>query len=163
MRILILDDQKLRHEFFAKQFDGHEVVSVFKFSEFCELLNQRWDLMHLDHDLGDDVDNPDTFVDGWGSTQLFNGGHAVLKVCELPNELKPAQVIIHSINPDGAKVMLSMLERVGIPVVWVPFNDPTLHTCSWCEKQFRSDNLDDCCSAKCNFDMKNAIEWARNQ
>jgi CheY-like chemotaxis protein len=160
MRILILDDQKLRHESFAKRFSGHEITSVFRFNEFLAQLDKSWDLILLDHDLGDEIADADTYVDGWGKTQLFNGRHAAMKVCELNDELKPKQVIVHSINASDAPTMRDMLERAGIPVVWEPFSDPDLNTCSWCEKQFIGDNLDNCCSIKCKTQMQQTIEWA---
>jgi len=122
MNILILDDQKIRHEAFHRIYQGHNVVSVFRFSDFVSQLDKVWDIIHLDHDLGDWID-ADTFVDGWGKTQEFTGQHAALKVCEMKDELKPKQVIIQSINPEGAMAMKGYLERANIQVVWEPFGD----------------------------------------
>jgi hypothetical protein len=80
------------------------------------------DIKH--HDLGDFVNDADTYVDGWGSTRKFNGGHASMRVCELEDDKLPEKVIVHSINSVGAKNMISNCQRRGIPVVWEPFSDP---------------------------------------
>ena len=123
MRILILDDMKIRHNTFARIYKDHTVVSVYRYSEFLKQLESSpWDLIHLDHDLGDFVSEPDTFVDGWGSVRLFDGQHASLRVAELSDELKPKQVIIHSINSSGALAMKAIIERAKIPVTYEPFN-----------------------------------------
>lgn len=163
MRILILDDQNLRHEIFQERYKGHEVVSVHRYSEFLAQLNKLWDLIHLDHDLGDDVEDADTYVDGWGKTQLFDGRHAAMRVCELDDALKPKQVIIHSVNASDAPTMRDMLERAGIPVVWEPFSDDSLKLCWWCEKQFRGKDVGGCCSDRCKKDWIDTIEWAKKQ
>lgn len=124
MRILILDDVKDRHDTFAKVFyPEHEVVSVYLYTDFCEKLNESWDLIHLDHDLGDFLNNPDTYVDGWGNVREYNGGHAAMRICEM---CKPPKVIIHSVNPVGAKIMLQMLERRGVEVTWEPFGEASV-------------------------------------
>ena len=124
MKILILDDMKTRHDAFRRIYAEHEVVCVFRYSELKEKLAEcRWDLIHLDHDLGDAVENPDTFVDGWGSTREFDGQFAAVRVCELPPEMRPGQVIVHSVNPEGAKRMLGLLQRAKIDVTWEPFGD----------------------------------------
>jgi hypothetical protein len=141
MKILILDDQQLRHDTFARVYEGHEVVSCFKYSDYVSQLTQSWDLIHLDHDLGDDT-VADTYVDGWGKTQEYNGQHATMRLCELPDELKPKRVIIQSINNVAAPIMKDMLERAGIPVSWEPFQNPsksedTLEFSTEQEKQIR--------------------------
>lgn len=127
MHILILDDQAERHEIFQKIYHNHDVVSVFKYSEFVEQLGERrWDLIHLDHDLGDFVSNPDTWVDGWGCIREFTGCEAAKRVCELNVEQQPNRVIVHSINPVGARTMLQMLDRASIPTTWEPFGEVEL-------------------------------------
>jgi hypothetical protein len=124
MKILILDDMKFRHDIFDKMFEGHDVTHVFKFFDFAkELENNVFDLICLDHDLGDEVSNPDFWIDGWGKRREFNGADAAVKVCELNDAALPKQVIIHSINSVGAKTMLHILQRKGIPVEWQPFRE----------------------------------------
>lgn len=121
MKILILDDMIVRHDFFDKSFKGHDVVHVFTFSDFVKKLeNDVFDLIHLDHDLGEDV-NCDVWFDGWGNKREFNGVDAAVKVCELEDNMLPKKVIIHSINAVGSRSMLNILQRRGIYVDWKPF------------------------------------------
>ena len=124
MRILVLDDIRFRHESFARLYDTDEVVHVYRYNAFLDMLATcKWDLIHLDHDLGDFVDDADTYVDGWGKTREFNGQHAAMRICEMEDDKLPGRVIIHSVNPEGARAMKSMLERRGVPVVWEPFGE----------------------------------------
>jgi|SRR5579885_337570 len=123
MRILILDDMQIRHDTFKRIYQDHEVVCVFRFREFLSKLDTKFDLIHLDHDLGDEIADADTFVDGWGKTRWFDGQNAAQVLCELSDKLKPTKVIVHSVNSVGAKAMVSMLARADIPVVWEPFGE----------------------------------------
>ena len=124
MRVLVLDDIEHRHNIFDTIYQGHEVVHAYLYTGFCNKLIQGvWDLVHLDHDLSDFVDNADTYVDGWGNIRAYNGGHAAMRVCELEN---PPKVIIHSVNPVGAKIMRQMLERAGVEVTWEPFGESSV-------------------------------------
>lgn len=124
MRILILDDIRFRHDSFDRIYEGDDVRHAYKYSHFIYLLNGVvWDIVHLDHDLGDFVDDADTYVDGWGKTREYNGQHAAMRICELSDGMLPKHVIIHSVNPEGARAMKSMLENRGLSVVWEPFAD----------------------------------------
>lgn len=137
MNVLVLDDMQVRHAAFRRLYECHDVTCVFRYSEFLSHLNVKWDLVHLDHDLGDctlsfseEHDHnsacttfAETYVDGWGKTQEYDGRHAARKLCQLSESLRPSSVIIHSVNPDGARAMLDMLNGAGIKVVWEPFGD----------------------------------------
>jgi hypothetical protein len=123
MNILILDDLNYRHETFKRVYSGHNVVSVTKFSQFVEQLANDWDLIHLDHDLGD-FTNADTYVDGWGNLREYDGCHAAKSICEL--DKYPNKVIVHSINASCSPVMVKMLQRVGIDSCWEPFGESEL-------------------------------------
>lgn len=124
MRILILDDDQHRHDVFNRAYKGHDVVHAHTYFKFLDELQSGspWDLVHLDHDLGD-LHSADTYVDGWGSTREYNGQHASLRICELDDAELPRRVIIQSVNPEGARAMRSNLQRRGVPVVWEPFGD----------------------------------------
>lgn len=124
MKILILDDLDVRHVAFAKIYAEHEVTSVYVYDDFLVKINEcKWDLIHLDHDLGDFVSCASTYVDGWGNICDYNGQHAAMRVCELDDAMKPDNVIVHSVNPYGARVMVQMIKNAGIPVVWEPFGE----------------------------------------
>lgn len=55
MRVLILDDDDERHQYFAEIYGGQEVVHVRKYSEALSALDSQrpFDVIQLDHDLGD--------------------------------------------------------------------------------------------------------------
>lgn len=127
MHILILDDVKYRHDAYDRLYEGHAVEHVYTYSACIEKLLERvWDLVHLDHDLGDflpDGTAADTYVDGWGKTCEYNGQHVAMRICELAAEKRPKSVIIHSINGPGGQAMQQLLARVEVPVRREPFGD----------------------------------------
>ena len=127
MRILALDDVKERHDAFRAWHERDEVRSVYYYRDFLIAIEEGpWDLVYLDHDLGDEVEGADTFVDGWGKTREYDGTHAALRLCEQTAKGKfSGRVIIVSHNKDGAKSMRTDLQRSGIDVVWEPFGELT--------------------------------------
>jgi hypothetical protein len=99
LNILILDDDKIRHSYFADRFRGHDVWHCYDVPRFRQQYSARdWDLVHLDHDLG---------------TKL-TGMDAVDYMVQLPR--RPGRVVVHSWNPDGSKLMASTLHRHGFNV-----------------------------------------------
>lgn len=119
MRILILDDEQIRHDDITKFYSGHEVANTTSYSEFVRELvkGSPWDLIHLDHDLGPG----DSYLDGWGNMQFFTGQHAAIRVCELHDDQLPGEVIVHSVNPLGAQNMVSDLKSRKVRVTWRPY------------------------------------------
>lgn len=124
MRILILDDEQVRHDAFADFYVGHEVVHVETYSQFVSELESGspWDLIHLDHDLGPG----DSYLDGWGDMQFFTGQHSAIRVCELQDDRLPGEVIVHSVNPLGATNMVSDLKSRKVSVTWRPYTQMML-------------------------------------
>lgn len=122
MKILILDDDDTRHTTYDMRYVGHDVFHTYNYIAFTDELHSefQWDLIHLDHDLGD-LMSGDTYEDGWGITREYNGVHATNRICELPDGFIPKKVIIQSINPHDSRVMMNLLERRGIPTEWRPF------------------------------------------
>lgn len=119
MRILILDDEQVRHDDLAVLYGGHEIVHTTTYSQFVRELESGspWDLIHLDHDLGPG----DSYLDGWGNMQFFTGQHAAIRVCELHDDRLPSEVIVHSVNPLGANYMVSDLKSRKVNVTWRPY------------------------------------------
>jgi len=119
MRILILDDEQVRHDDLTEFYRDHEVVNTTTYNEFVKELENGspWDLIHLDHDLGPG----DSYLDGWGNMQFFTGQHAAIRVCELHDHQLPGEVIVHSVNPLGANYMVSDLKSRKVKVTWRPY------------------------------------------
>lgn len=124
MHILILDDNPFRHKCYANDLSvGNTVVSVYSYNDFLTALDSRvWDVIYLDHDLGDFNDGASTYIDGWGKTQFYNGCHAALRVCELPDDKRPQKVIVQSVNGSGSADIIRCLQRAGIDCERQPFS-----------------------------------------
>lgn len=122
MRILIVDDEQLRHDFFARSYAGDEVVHAYGFYEATDALDkgQKFDIIQLDHDLGDHR-TPDHMVEMYGRYELTGWHVAHHLAMEMPYDKRPNKVIVHSVNPDGAKSIHMFLERHGFNVVRQPF------------------------------------------
>ena len=123
MRILILDDEQCRHDAFAGSYIGHDVTHVTTYQSFLHELemNSPWDLISLDHDLGEGTGG-NVYVDGWGVTRFFSGQHASMRICELSEDFLPLEVIVHSVNPAGARAMVAALTRRNVAVTWRPYD-----------------------------------------
>lgn len=116
MRILFLDDCKHRHSAFVQNTIGVLSDRVFNAEDALGLLQTvKYDLIFLDHDL-DETDKSAT--DG---TLLTRSMAVDAKVLELNGD---ADVVIHSLNPPGSKVMEQNLQKVWrgtvtrIPFAW---------------------------------------------
>lgn len=128
MRILVLDDNPYRHQVYREVvYPEHEVVNVYSYMDTIHHLNLGgWDLVHLDHDLGDLLPEgkcADTYLDGWGKVQEYTGYDVAKYICAM--DPKPTfRVVIHSVNGSGGNAMRQVLERMGISVEWNPFTEP---------------------------------------
>lgn len=102
MKILILDDDKTRHERFAQWFAGYDVTHALTFFHFrAAIWRERFDVVFLDHDL-----------EMYPGNESFSGMDAAHVVASLSPELMPDRVIVHSWNPVGARDMaLHMLDH----------------------------------------------------
>lgn len=100
MRILILDDDSIRHDMINFIPKSVEVWHAYDAERAIKLLDgDRFDLVLLDHDLGKDSDN----------------GMAVARyIASMPVEKRPARVIVHSWNVDPAKSMADVLVKSGV-------------------------------------------------
>jgi len=103
MRVLILDDDLARHHLLGTWLDwkfGAEHVSLHseyeKDGAIVALARQEFDLIYLDHDLGD------------GSRDA-SGAHVARWLSEHPDSQRDAKIIVHSMNPPGAQRMMGWL------------------------------------------------------
>ena len=121
MKVLVLDDSRFRHKYFQAQLQGHEVVSAWNYTQFCQALQgQGFDLICLDHDLGDFLEadkDGDRYLDGRDCVRFMT---QVLT----SDKPRPRCVLVHSWNPPAAQQMMNMLWDHGFTGVrrW-SFND----------------------------------------
>jgi len=122
MNILFLDDDERRinkvWEFLRKNkfnmenfiFTSTASVAIGKFT-----LGSRWDMVFLDHDLGNEI---------YADSSRRNTGAEVTRYLLENKWAKDAigKIIVHSFNPSGAEVMLSNLIRAGFTPIYAPFN-----------------------------------------
>ncbi|HON84207.1 MAG TPA: response regulator [Caldisericia bacterium] len=110
-KILILDDDQIRHDAFKRALIGHLITHVYTSKECIEKLNtETWDIVFLDHDLGEQVYIPSG----------ENTGYEVAEWLRDNPEKQPKQIIIHSYNSIGARNMLSLLPKaVYHPGCWM--------------------------------------------
>jgi len=112
MNILILDDDKQRHNRFKLWFIGHSVRHVYTVKEFIQQISQnQFDYIFLDHDLNDH--DAISVSDGREQTGL----DAAKALSQLPRKFWPKEVIVHSFNPMGAKAMVEELQSHGLKVL----------------------------------------------
>ena len=113
MKILVLEDNSERQKQFNKwNLQGHEVTIVETVGEaISELEEHQFDMLSLDHDLGDDV-----YVDSVGKEET---GYLVALWLVDNLERKPKSIVLHSLNVVGRVNMKSVLsDAYVIPFVW---------------------------------------------
>lgn len=100
MKILILDDREIRHEYFRNKWGKFELTHVYTAKECIEKLeNNNYDLITLDHDLGDEE-----MVESGPNT-----GYEVAKWLAQHPEKQPGWIYLHSLNSVGRKNMKFLL------------------------------------------------------
>jgi hypothetical protein len=111
MNILILEDSDKRINQFQKKLIGHSCTFTKTAQECIALLNsKKWDVLFLDHDLGGKA-----FVKSGTGT-----GYEVALYLRTNLQKCPAEVIVHSVNPVGAKNICDTLEKAKhVPFAWV--------------------------------------------
>jgi len=115
-RVFLLDDDTLRHEWFARQFKGHHLDVAVEPARAVELLSgNHYDLIFLDHDLLPEHYYAEEFDDE-------RSGYAVARwLAESPARHAAASIIVHTRNADGALRMVELLRAVGRQAEHVPF------------------------------------------
>lgn len=109
-RVLFLDDNKFRHNTVQSEL-LHD--AAFTATEAIELMKKKdYDLVFLDHDLGDEI-----MVDSFGSVET---GYTVAKWM-VENKPKVKLVIVHSMNPAGSDNIANLLKDNGYYVLQQPF------------------------------------------
>ena len=114
MKILILDDDLVRHQLFRDNFGYglHDLTMVTTVDQtISKLALNNYDAVFLDHDLG-------------GHQMVVSGGkeptgYDVAVWLKNNPDRCPETVIIHSFNPDGARKMKELLPQAElVPGLW---------------------------------------------
>jgi CheY-like chemotaxis protein len=118
-RVLILEDNKERIVQFRKNLNGlNVVVDEHAVDAIQHLQNEDWDVLFLDHDLGDAV---------CVSTNNKDTGSEVARWLESNPTRKPRIIIIHSLNVVGQKYMKGiLLNAVIFPFAWANITSSNL-------------------------------------
>ena len=117
VRVFLLDDDTLRHEWFAKQFKGDRLDLTVEPARAIELLSSNhYDLVFLDHDLLPEHYHSDTFDDE-------RSGYAVARwLASRPDRQAASTIVVHTRNADGALRMVKLLRDVGRQAEHIPFH-----------------------------------------
>lgn len=117
VRVFLLDDDVLRHEWFAKRFRKDHLDVAIEPERAIELLSaNRYDAIFLDHDLLPEHYHSDTLDDD-------RTGYAVARwLASRPDRQSASHIIVHTRNADGALRMVELLRHVGRQAEHVPFH-----------------------------------------
>jgi len=115
--IFLLDDDKRRHRWFQKRFEGDELDITETVGEAKEFLQKyAYDAIFLDHDLlphhYESNEHDDFASTGYAIAEFLN---------EKKDLQRAATIIVHTRNADGAIKMVEKLRESGRQVEYVPF------------------------------------------
>lgn len=115
--VFLLDDDRRRHRWFKKRFEGDEVFIAETVEEAKELLSeQSYDAIFLDHDLLPEhyeSNNHDDFA---------RTGYAIAEWLNEKRDLQRAStIIVHTRNADAAIKMVEKLRESGRNVEYCAF------------------------------------------
>jgi CheY-like chemotaxis protein len=115
--VFLLDDDRRRHRWFSKRFEGDELYVAETVEEAKELLAEnRYDAIFLDHDLLPHHYESDDHDDH------ANTGYAICEwLSENTNYQRAAKIIVHTRNADAGIRMIEKLRACGRDVEYVPF------------------------------------------
>ena len=118
LRILIVEDDPERCEWFQQQFIGCSVDFTCSVAEAIEWLKTRkYDNIFLDHDL-----KHEHYFD-WDIRNDAETGYAVVRWITENTAQREAKFVVHSLNPSGGKRMYDQLRSYGYNVQHVPYID----------------------------------------
>ena len=109
LNVLFLDDSEARQKSFRSEVPSATIVATAE--ETIEALSEPWDLVFLDHDLGDEV-----FVD---SDREDCGMEVVRWIVEHKPSI--SKIFCHSLNRDARIRMGMALDAAGYDVEVIPF------------------------------------------
>ena len=118
LRVFLLDDDMMRHEWFAKRFKHDEFHAATNPADAIRMLRDEtdaYDIIFLDHDLLPEHYHSEVQDDE-------RTGYAVAAwLAANPREHASSTVVVHTRNADGAMRMVELLRQSGRQVEYVPF------------------------------------------
>ena len=117
LRVLLLDDDERRHEWFARRFAGDQLDIAVEPSAAIELLAANpYDAIFLDHDLlPEHYRTPEP-------TDEERTGYAVAAWLAARPDVQPAStIIVHTRNANGALKMVRKMRAAGRRAEYVPW------------------------------------------
>jgi CheY-like chemotaxis protein len=114
VRILVLDDDSRRHDWFDAKIEAHDAVWSAAEARRALHENPRYDLVFLDHDLAEDYSVVPAV---WGE----DGRTVARFIAAMPADKRPGMAHIHSSNWGGAAEMEAILTAAGVRVARAEF------------------------------------------
>jgi len=116
IRVFLLEDDKRRHRWFVKRFEGDVIDIADNVAAAKELLSMNaYDALFLDHDLHPEHYNSST-------TDDERTGYAIATwLAAHPDLQRASTILVHTRNADGAIRMVEELRRAGRTAEFVPF------------------------------------------
>lgn len=105
LRIFILDDDRFRLQHFREIFSKHKLTVADSYAKAVQLFNPPYDVIFLDHDLGEEENG--------------NGYDFALLISSMGYQ---GPSVIHSWNPDGAERMRKTLNGFSAKFGGIDFN-----------------------------------------
>jgi hypothetical protein len=114
--IFLLDDDRRRHDWFARRFKGDYLDIAEDVSSARDMLTSNYyDAIFLDHDLLPDHYHSQSHDDE-------NTGYAIaLWLASSPEIQRASTILVHTRNADGAMRMVEELRHAGRNAEYVPF------------------------------------------
>ena len=117
LRVFVLDDDALRHDWFAARFKRDLIDSAVDPAGAIELLAaNRYDAIFLDHDL-----LPEHYKNQQEPDDARTGYAVAAWLAANAGRHSVARIVVHTRNADGAWRMVSLLRDAGLAAEHVPF------------------------------------------
>jgi hypothetical protein len=116
INVFLLDDDRRRHDWFTRRFEGDYLDIAEDVARARELLSENlYDAIFLDHDL-----LPEHYHSQ--SKDDERTGYAIaLWLATTPEIQRASTILVHTRNADGAMRMVEELRRAGRHAEYVPF------------------------------------------
>ena len=111
LRVLFLDDSMERQKKFRMSTIGWDVHFASNYHDCVQILasERQFDCVFLDHDLSDEA------AAGLASPDEKTGADVARFIVTLPENLRPKEAIVHSLNEAGRNRIVDILRDAGIP------------------------------------------------